>query len=59
MYVFSGPMGLATTRVIEKRRRVIVDCLVSKLDDHRPWDKETLLLDRGKNEKQHKSLSLL
>jgi hypothetical protein len=41
--------------VTEKRRRVIVNGLVSKLDDHRPWNNDTPLLD--KENKEDKSLS--
>jgi hypothetical protein len=34
-----------------------MNCLVSKLDDHRPWNKEISLLDKENNEEQDKSLS--
>jgi hypothetical protein len=44
--------------VTEKRRRVIENCLVSKLDDHRPWNKETTLLDKERKSKT-KAYSLL
>jgi hypothetical protein len=39
MHVVRERVGLAITRVAEKRRRVIVNCLVSKFDDYRPWNK--------------------
>jgi hypothetical protein len=37
---------------------VIVNGLVSKIDDNRPWNKETPLLDKENNEDQDKSLFL-
>jgi hypothetical protein len=39
------------------KRRVMVNHLVRKLYDHRPWNKENPLLDKENNEEQDKSLS--
>jgi hypothetical protein len=44
MHVIRKPVGLATTQMTGKRRRVIVNCSVSKLDDYMPWNNETSLL---------------
>jgi hypothetical protein len=54
MHVVREPVGLANTRVTEKTRRVILYRLVSKLDDHGPWNNEIPLLD--KENKEDKSL---
>jgi hypothetical protein len=53
-HVVREPVGLANTRVTEKTRRVILYRLVSKLDDHGPWNNEIPLLD--KENKEDKSL---
>jgi hypothetical protein len=59
MHVVREPVGLAITRVTEKRRRVIVNRLVSKLDDHRPWNNETPLWIKKTSKIKAYSLPLL
>jgi hypothetical protein len=57
MHVVREPVALAIIQGSEKGRRIIVNRLASKFDDHRPWYKETPLLDKENREEQDKSLS--
>jgi hypothetical protein len=56
MQVVREPVAFTITRITGKRRRVVVNRLISKVDDHRPCNNKTILLDKENNEEEDKSL---